>query len=66
MKKDYFYWIIFFGLFILIFKVLERLWENIDALNGMTAFTSRLIISVVGFIISILITEKINGLIKKK
>lgn len=66
LKKDYFYWIIFFILFILSFKVLERLWESIDVFRGMTAFTSRLIITVVGFVISILITEKINGVIKKK
>lgn len=66
MKKDYFYWVIFFVLFILFYKAIELLWENINAFNNITVFASRLIIIVVGFIISILLTEKIVKFIRKK
>lgn len=66
MKKDYLYWGIFFVLFIINFKVLEVLWEYIDLFKVITEFASRLIITVVSFIISIIITEKVNAIIKKK
>ncbi len=66
MKKDYLYWGIFFVLFIIFFKVLEGLWEYIDLFKGITDLLSRLIITVVSFIISIIITEKISVIIKKK
>lgn len=66
MKKDYLYWGIFFVLFIIFFKVLERLWEYIDLFKGITDFVSRLIITVVSFIVSLIITEKVNTIIKNK
>ncbi len=66
LKKDYFYWTIFFVLFILFFKILEYLWDGTQALSWISIFASRLIITIIGFVISILITEKINKVIKKK
>ncbi len=66
MKKDYFYWIVFFVLFILFFKSLEYFWENINAFKNITAFASRLIITVIGFVVSILLTDKITKAIRKK
>ena len=66
MKKDYLYWIIFFVLFAINFKVLEVLWESIALFNGVTDFVSRLIITLVSFIVSIIITEGVNKIIKIK
>ena len=66
MKKDYFYWIVFFVLFILFFKSLEYFWENINAFKNITPFASRLIITVIGFVVSILLTDKITKAIRKK
>jgi hypothetical protein len=66
LKKDYFYWITFFVLFILFYKLLELLWVNIKVFNNITVFTSRLIIIVIGFVISLLLTDKITKAIRKK
>lgn len=66
MKKDYLYWVIFFLLFIVFYKALEFVWENINTFNNITVFTSRLIIIVIGFVISILLTDKITKAIRKE
>jgi uncharacterized membrane protein YcjF (UPF0283 family) len=66
LKRDYLYWTIFFVLFAILFKVLEWVWDNIQALDELSIMASRLIIIIIVFIISIISTEKINGLIKRK
>ena len=66
LKKDYFYWGVFFVLFIIFYKALELFWGNINAFNDITEFASKLIIIVIVFVISILLTDKITKAIRKK
>ena len=66
MKRDYFYWTIFFVIFIIFFKAIEWVWDNIQAFSELSIILSRLIIVIIVFIISIIFTEKIGGVINRK